>query len=222
MQSIETAIESYRSAFAKFGDSPAAVLWPKGRQALRFRALTSHFSESGFSVLDYGCGLAHLKDYLDTRFSGFTYTGADMVEEFVRADRIKHPQASFQLVRGPEEIRQQYDYVVLSGVFNLSYSADKPAHVRFIEESLSHLFQCCRVSLSVDFMCDQVDFEESGSHYQNVFGLLGFVNQHLSRRYTLDQSYMPYEFSVTIYRDSSILRPQNIYPEAAVRPGPAA
>ena len=69
-------IEQYQRAFAVYGDTPSGVLWPRGRQDLRFEALTRHFSGDGFSVLDYGCGLAHLKSYLDQRSSSFNWSSS--------------------------------------------------------------------------------------------------------------------------------------------------
>ena len=70
-KSISTIIKQYQESFAMHGDSPAAVMWPRGRQELRFNALTKHFSNNNFSVLDFGCGLGHLKSYLDNHYSDY-------------------------------------------------------------------------------------------------------------------------------------------------------
>ena len=76
---------------------------------------------------------------------------------------------------------------------------------------LAHLFQLCRVSLSVDFMTDHVDYMLPKAHHANVEAMYQFVRDNLSRRLTIDQSYMPYEFAIVAFKDSSIVRPQNIY-----------
>src|SRR6266536_2755296 len=81
--SFDEVIALYRDAFQQYGHSPSAVLWPKGRQELRFEALTRFVSGQKFAVLDYGCGLAHMKPFLNARFASFSYAGVDIVPEFI-------------------------------------------------------------------------------------------------------------------------------------------
>lgn len=201
----------YQEAFARHGDSPAAVLWPRGRQSLRFDALTRHFSGTAFSVLDYGCGLAHLKDYLDLRFSNYRYIGADVVPEFVHAVRAKHSVVPVHLVRNYAELVEPVDHVVISGTFNL-IDGDISAHyLAYVQTALKHLFSICRVSLAVNFMTDRVDFMQPGAHHVNVESMYRFICEDLSPRLRIDQSYMPYEFTIVAFQDRGIVRPDNIY-----------
>lgn len=201
----------YQEAFARHGDSPAAVLWPRGRQSQRFKALTQHFGGAGFSVLDYGCGLAHLKDDLDSRFSDYHYVGADIVPEFVSTVRIKHRDAVVHLIESHVQLTDPVDYVVISGTFNLVDGVSSVEYLAYVQSALAHLFKICRVSLSVNFMTDQVDFTQPGALHVNVEDMYRFVRDRLSPRLHLDQSYMPYEFTIVAFRDSTIVRPDNIY-----------
>ena len=204
-------IEEYQRAFAEHGDSPAAVLVPKGRQHLRYDALTSHIKRDGFSVLDYGCGLAHLKAYLDGQFSEYCYRGVDIVPEFVEEVRKKYPDAQVSLIGSHEDLIEPIDHVVISGAFNLVGEESAEAYLARVQNALAHLFELCRVSLSVDFMTDQVDFMQPRAHHVNVEAMYTFVREKLSRRLRVDQSYMPYEFAIVAFKDNSIARPQNTY-----------
>jgi SAM-dependent methyltransferase len=204
-------VRLYQEAFARHGDSPAAVLWPRGRQRLRFDALTRHFQDSDFSVLDYGCGLAHLKDHLDERCSAYRYVGADVVPEFVQAVKGKHPEAVVHLVSSHADVIERVDHVVISGAFNIVDGDSAEAYLVYVQNALEHLFSLCRISLSVNFMTDKVDFVQSGAHHVNVEAMYKFVRDRLSPRLLLDQSYMPYEFSLVAFRNHSIARPENIY-----------
>ena len=201
----------YQEAFARHGDSPAAVLWPRGRQSLRYRALTQHFSGGGFSVLDFGCGLAHLKDDLDKRFADYRYIGADVVPEFVKAVREKHPTAAVHLIRNYAELVEPVDHVVVSGTFNIVDGDSCVEYLAYVQDALVHLFSLCRLSLSVNFMTDRVDFVQPGAHHVNVESMYCFMCDRLSPRLSIDQSYMPYEFTMVAFRNSGIVRPDNIY-----------
>ena len=90
-------IEQYQRTFAAYGDTPAGVMWPRGRQALRFKALTQHFSPEGFSVLDYGCGLAHLKDYLDENFKDLSIA-VRILCRICASSCVKHPGSMWSLI----------------------------------------------------------------------------------------------------------------------------
>ena len=106
------------------------MLWPKGRQELRFEALTRHLPRGEFTLLDYGCGLAHLRAYLDPRFERCRYSGADMVPAFIDASKAKYPDSEFIVAVTPRDLASDYDHIVLSGVFNMLYSDDVGQHVR--------------------------------------------------------------------------------------------
>ena len=217
MSVAKTAVaDQYQAAFAAHGDSPAAVLWPKGRQDLRFDALTRHMPRRDFSLLDYGCGLAHLRPFLDQRFERFRYSGADMVPAFVQAAHAKYPDADFHLVEHPSGLTEDYDHIVLSGVFNIVCSENEEAHLQEVWRSLDLLFARARSSLAVNFMTDQVDYRQDGAFHLDPRRLLEFVRTRLSRRVVLDQSYMPFEYTVVVWKDQTIRRPDMVF-SAALR-----
>lgn len=204
-------VEQYREAFARHGDSPAAVLWPRGRQDLRFEALTRHIDVEGFSILDYGCGLGHLKPYLDRRFGRYEYRGADRVPEFVRAVSAKFPEAHVTCVRSHAELGDIVDHIVISGAFNIIEGSDREGYLKLVHSALIHLFGLARVSLAVNFMTDRVDFMQARAMHMNVGEIAAFARQCLSPRILVDESYLPYEFTLVIFKDREIIRPDNVY-----------
>src|SRR6185437_903756 len=200
----------YQDAFNKNGDSPASVLWPKGRQSERFFALSRNVkSKSKFSVLDFGCGLAHLKEYLDSSYLDVEYTGADIVDDFLNHNSKKFPNSTFLT---PDELyasEKKYDYILSSGAFNILYVKDKEEHKKIVFDILEKLFQRTTKYLSVNFMTDQVDFQQEGAYHQNIIELYEFCSKNLTKRLEIDQSYMPFEFTITLWKDQTILKPEH-------------
>lgn len=162
-------------------------------------------------MLDYGCGLAHLKPYLDGRFSRYQYRGADLVTEFVEAVSRKHPDARVQLIRSYREISDNVDHVIISGTFNIVEGDNAAAYLAQVQDTLIHLFGLCRISLAVNFMTDRVDYVQERAHHVNVEKIYQFFRDRLSPRLFIDQSYMPYEFTIIALRNCGIVRPDNIY-----------
>jgi hypothetical protein len=60
-------------------------------------------------------------------------------------------------------------------------------------------------------MSDQVDFEAPDAYHQNIFEIYNFSFNNLSRRINIDQSYMPYEYTIHIFNDSEIIKPDNVF-----------
>jgi trans-aconitate methyltransferase len=210
---MENIIKLYEDAFRQYGDSQHAVLCPKGRQGIRFQSLTHHINrnEEKFSLLDYGCGLAHLKPFLDERYQNVNYVGADAVDVFIQACQAKYPQARFLNAKSPENINEEYDYIVSAGAFNMLYNDDLDIHRTIVFDIIEQLFTKAKVYLSINMMTDIVDFRQSGAYHQNIIQLYNFVFDKLSRRLVIDQSYMPYEFTLTVWKDQYIQRPANLY-----------
>lgn len=197
----------YQKAFALYGNSPAAVLWPKGRQDLRFDALTRHIDRTtSFTILDYGCGLAHLCDYLCARGFKATYIGVDIVPEFVRLAKLNYPESSFLLGKEDYISSIGVDHIVASGTFNI-IEGDWDEHWNTIQILLNSLFNRCAKSLAVNFMTDQVDFVQDGAFHISPAKVMEFVQHSLSRRLIIDQSYMPYEFTLVVLKDIEKFEP---------------
>ena len=209
---MKKIVELYSEAYRKHGRSPASLLIPKGRQYERFKALTAPMHGEGFSVLDFGCGFGDLKSYLDARFRNVRYTGADITPQFIEECRKIHgAETDFRVIDQYTNICDQFDYVVISGAFNTLYTETREQHWEMVKSILRHLFSCTRKTFAFDFMIDDVDFTSPGAYHQNPIEVYSFAVRELSKRLTLDRSYMPFEFAIIVHRDATIQRPDNVY-----------
>lgn len=201
----------YREQFRRHGDSPAGVFWPKGRQNLRWQALTAAVDVPMFDLLDYGCGLGHMRTWLAERHPQARYTGVDLLEEYVEHARREAPGAMFQLVCGPADVVGEYDYTVLSGVFNIRYIDGEREHEAIVFDVLEQLFTRTRRALAVNFQTPFADFVQEGSYHQDLGRLLDFAVGRLSRRFTVDHATLPYEYTLTVWRNDRVRRPEAVF-----------
>ncbi len=202
----------YLDGFQRHGDSPHALLTPKGRNELRFRAISPFVLRPGVRVLDYGCGLGYLWDYLQRQGNKVDYTGIDMLPEFVEACRNKHGNhAHFELLDVRTPIREKYDVVFASGVFNLRSDTDDTRSREYALDRLEELFNAAGEVLVCDFLSSYVDFvQEDGQHF-NPGIITDFCAKRLSRRFMIRHDLLPYEFTLIAWRDGAIHRPDNIF-----------
>ncbi len=206
---LSCVIDIYRQAFLQSGATRAALLDPKDRGEQRFNALTAPIKTDGFSLLDYGCGLADLKANLDRRFASYDYEGVDIVDEFVASCRTRYPSTPFRCIRGVEDIDRQYDFIIASGVFSISLSSPREQK-QLIEYTIEKLFKNTRKALCIDFMRSDVEFRQENAYHQNIPEINAFVSQ-LSSRFIIDKSYLPYEFALLIYKNENIKRPESTF-----------
>ncbi|HEY3044880.1 MAG TPA: class I SAM-dependent methyltransferase [Vicinamibacterales bacterium] len=210
-------IEAYSDGFRTHGDSPAALLGAKGRQHLRFQALVPFVrGQDVHSVLDYGCGLAHLVPYLRSINWKGEYYGVDIVEAFIQHARSqRHANAHFDHILPGAKITGRYDLVFASGVFNLQTHDSVDESREYALDTIRELFNLSNRFLVCDFMTDYVDFRQPGSQHWLPQQLIDFSVKELTRRFVVRHDLMPYEFTVMFYKDASIKRPENVYESAS-------
>jgi SAM-dependent methyltransferase len=201
-------INKYQKQFKKYGKDSRSLFWLKGRQKLRFKILSEIGISSSSSVLDVGCGFGDLYDYLRDYYPGVKYTGIDIVPDFISLAQKIHPQIDFRLLDIlKDSVDDSWDYVVASGVFNISLRSGR--NIEFIEAMLTKMFQLCSKGITSDFISTYVDYQQEGSFHCDPTMIFKF-GKSLSRRITVRNDYMPFEFAIYIYKDDSFSK-NNIF-----------
>jgi len=211
MEGFEEIKGMYVEALRRHGDSPASLLTPKGRSHLRFRAIKEQVNKNGLKILDYGCGLGFLYDYLSkTKFS-FEYTGIDIVPQFIDSCKSKYPKACFDVIDPTRPICGEYDIVFASGVFNLITHESEIISKEYALERIEYLFSITNKILVCDFLSSLVDFKQYKAQHFSPSEIVDFCSNKLSRRFKLRHDLLPYEMTLIVWKNDEIYRPDNIY-----------
>ncbi len=106
----------YRSMHKNASTPYESVGWiSKERQNLRFEKLVAGITDRD-SILDFGCGLGALFEYLRESNIECKYTGIDIVPEFIKKSKKSYTHGNFS-VASIFDITDSFDYVVSSGVY---------------------------------------------------------------------------------------------------------
>jgi SAM-dependent methyltransferase len=203
----------YVSNFKKHGISSSAMLMPKGRHEARFAVVAEYLNQlSSPSLLDYGCGLGFLYDYLIQGKTKIDYFGVDMTTEFIESCRERFPApARFDVIDPTGDITEHFDVVYASGVFNLM-TADSPSEsLNYVRERLQNLFSITRKVLFVDFLSPDVDFQQERSQHIDYRLVLDWLVPSNTRRWVLRHDYLPYEYAIVLFKDDEVKRPENTF-----------
>ncbi|MEP3299046.1 MAG: class I SAM-dependent methyltransferase [Pseudoruegeria sp.] len=197
-------ISHYRSLLAAHGPSAQAVQWADtATQAARFSVLTDIAPDLG-RVLDVGCGLAHLHDFLRAKGHEGSYHGVDIVPEFINhaTEKFKkHPNASANLIT--ENTPLPYcDYAILSGVFNNKMDDNWG----FMTTTLRRMFEAADRGIAFNAMSSHVDFHDEKLFYVDPMKVFNFCKTELGGHPTLRHDYalreggFPFEFAIYVYK----------------------
>ena len=206
-------IKLYKSEFQKYGDSPHSILTPKGRNKMRYSVLNDFISNDTTSLLDYGCGLGYLYQYLKDNSYDIKYEGMDIVDDFILACKDKYPEIkdSFKLINPKSKINRNYDITFASGVFNLLESEDTHESLERAYKRIKELFDITDKFLICDFPSPYVDFIQKDAQHFKIENLLSFCIKNLSRKFIIRHDVLPFEFTLILWKNDTILKPQNIY-----------
>lgn len=189
--------------YEKYGKSPLALDWNKGKQNVRFDVLTSAFNVEGKSAVDIGCGFGDLRLYLH-ELGGGGYFGVDISSEFIDEAKRLYADDDFARFKNIDFLHDEFNYSAdlffASGTFN--YKFEHTNNYDFIKSCMTKAYKLANEGLAFDFLSDKVDWKYDHAWYSNPSVILEMAYE-LSRNVILRNDYMPFEFSVTIFKDDT-------------------
>lgn len=204
----------FQKLYCEFGnDDERSLGWSKHKQKYRF-AQVSKYITNGNSVLDIGCGFADLFQYFQDSNLKVNYYGIDVMEDFIDRAKNKYKnEASFycgKLETQPWDMK--WDWIVECGLFGLQqYDEDKMYD--YIEETIRVALELASIGISFNFLSDKVDYRTSGNDFHaNPERILGIAYKY-SRRVALDNSVLPFEYCLTIWKNDSFSVETTVFDE---------
>ena len=208
----ETINKQNRRNYDQYGYSPATLGWNKGKQDIRFDILTSFFELNDKSVMDVGCGFGDLLPFLRKIGWGGQYTGYDITSEFVKQAQKFHMEDKKAVFKISdflnEKAAHEADIILASGTFN--YKFRHTDNYGFIRNCFHKAYQLAGEGIAFNFLSDKVDWKYDHAWYSNPSVILEIAYE-ISRNVALRNDYMPFEFSVAIYKDDSFEKEDTLF-----------
>jgi SAM-dependent methyltransferase len=210
-QDKDKVIRRYTERYDRFGYDPKTLGWVKGKQNIRFDTLTSQFDLDGKSVLDIGCGFGDLNKFLLNKSINYSYLGIDVVERLINeaTQRYSRKDVEFKCGDFLSEDVGQFDYAVGSGIFN--FKLDSEDNYTYIERVISKAFSICNAGAAFDFLSDKVDFIKYDYTFHSAPDKILAMCYKYTRNIVLRNDYMPFEFSIFMFKDDSFGKEDTIF-----------
>lgn len=191
----EGIVGFYEESFAKYGNDPRSVHWSgEISQRVRFEVLANIAPLLGMSVLDFGCGLGDLYKFFIAKQIPVAYTGIDIVPVFINRARERFPDARFEL-RDVLSLDEDYDYILVSGAFNLTTVNSK----EYYFTTIKNLFARSKCGLAFNMLnSDTHQTDETYVSY-NIDEVTRYCKT-LADKVVIISGYLPQDFTVYMYK----------------------
>ncbi len=207
--------EFFTDKHKKYGYSHKSLCWESPyTQNARFVELLKMFTfvdlGETISILDYGCGLAHLYGFL--KDNGFlskfriNYTGVDINENFVKEANLKYPGINVR-IKDETIFNEEFDFVFCSGLYNLKFSPEFDIYAHF-KSDLKKLYDISRYGVGVNFQSKNavplipkkfVDEEMKRFYFHDEKVVLGHLKE-ISKDLKVSNGYLPHDFTIYLMK----------------------
>ena len=197
----EAITAHYETCLEKHKGSLLEVDWTNEDAAnKRYQAFMSHIPDSSGILLDFGCGTGRLSEYLwyPMRDTTLTYVGYDSSLNMVEEANNRYGSKFFHFPVG-EELKNDYKYTLCNGVFTEKRDASWIEMMDYVKSTLSMLLKHTRSTLIVNFMNFHslpVEKQREEMFFVKLSQVADLCEYLGIKKYTIDASYLPYEFIV--------------------------
>ena len=205
----EKIAEYFDELLEKHGDHYLSLDWKSiESQQVRFSVLFDIIAyadkREDMSILDVGCGLAHLYGFLSEHglisSHRIKYTGIDISEKLINFAKEKHPELDLRVVDMiKDRFDDKFDYVCSSGIFNIRMTGLEE-HKKSIRAMVERMFNACEVGTAVNFLTNPKAYIPSPGAsdkfvYMNEEEAIGWA-KGICDRFVLRRDYHPGDFTV--------------------------
>ncbi len=210
---LNDVLTYYHEKLIQYGPTARGVDWSNDdRQRLVFEQITkiccsprSGIRDSGFTLLDYGCGHGSLLGYLVENSWPFKrYIGFDLLPDMLATGRKLYcEQMHAAEFTDQTAALTPADYVVASGLITVKTDANFSEWQNYVLNTLQHMWSLSKKGLAFNSLTKYSETPKMQKHlyYADPCFLFDYCKTYLSRNVALLHDYGLYEFTILVRRD---------------------
>ena len=204
-------VDHYEQCYKIYGDNHKGVDWPNWEDTQkRYQVMLDIFqfdrekiNTKNTSILDLGCGLGHLYEYILMKKIPYEYEGMDISELFIKECKSKYPEIVFtkQDILSDQFIKYKtWDYVCMNGVFTEKREMTYDEMFAYFRQMIKKAYSLCNRGIAFNVMSKDVDWERDDLFHLPLSELSHFLTGEISRNFIIRNDYGLYEYTTYLYR----------------------
>jgi SAM-dependent methyltransferase len=211
---VENLSVLFPSRDAATGNALDMLRWPTkpADLAMRYEVLLSavdfelYSRERPLRLLDLGCGLGLLLDYLaeNDLLDRVEYTGVDLVDPVLGKAIERWPGQRFENrdVRDAPFPAESFDYCIICGIFTVKHGNTHDQTLALAQDTLRAVWPSVKRGLSFNSMSKHVDWERDDLFHWPLDEIMAFCKRDLSRHVSFRLDYGLWEGSTLVRKES--------------------
>lgn len=207
--SYQKLVEHYEKCYEKYGDNHKGVDWPNEKDTIkRYKVMLEickfddeRDTNKKKSILDLGCGLGHLYNYILNEHIDVEYSGLDISKKFINTCKNKFPDREFICADiMSEEINKNWDYIVMNGVFTEKRELNFNEMFQYLSLMLKKTYKLCKKGVAFNVMSKDVEWEREDLFHVPMNVLSSFITKEITRDFIIRNDYGLYEYTVYLLK----------------------
>jgi SAM-dependent methyltransferase len=207
-------VDRIEARLAERGATPEGLWWPNAEDlAVRYevflRPLLPAPGRPRLALLDFGCGLGFLPDWLAANglLEAVDYTGLDASATILDQARARWPGLRFVQADALQEgvpapaAGGRYDAVVAIGIFTARFGRGRAEMEAYARATLEALWPAASRCLAFNAMSAHVDWEREDLFHWPLDEAMRFCRARLSRHVAMRTDYGLWEYTCHVWRE---------------------
>ena len=206
MSKMEVIKTYYESNMGKGLPDFSVLGWESEEaQRLRFDVLMSSSNLEDKRILDVGCGMGNLLEYMNERNVNCSYTGVDILQCMIDSAKSKNLKADFHcldIFKDKPFQNESFDLIYASGIFNLNLGNNK----EFLFNALNLFLDLSSSIVAFNLLHSDSPNKEDQYYYFHPDDVKQIVEEISDRvqKINIVEHYLQNDFTVILYKDSKI------------------
>lgn len=188
----------YQKSFRKYGVSHRAARWlSKDAMLIRYENLFADLNLEGKSIFEAGCGFGDAIPFINARAVKFSYTGVDLVPEFISEAKKRFPEQNFQMGDFRDFIKP-HDIIICSGALNYK-TKDSVSDRKNIIKLLFDNTKCALAFNMAGYHPQPKNYKNYKVYYADSLKILNFCLK-LTPKVIFRHHYRPKDFTIVMFK----------------------
>lgn len=170
-------------------------------QKLRFKQLIGDIDLNDKAILDVGCGTGNLLEYIESCFTGFNYSGIDVLPHMIKraSEKKLHGQFScIDIFKYNPYSSKSFDVLFSSGIFNLNLGNNK----EFLRDAINLFLKLARETVAFNLLWDKSEDKDTKYFYFSPEEVYLDLNNRYYKSWNIliQKGYLKNDFTVHMNR----------------------